>query len=145
METEVLVEDEEAVVFWPLRQMVDSGSAKTSIPTLEVEWLTSVVFNSRITCSKKKYYHKIMKVSFKKMQLVEKKYAVFTLIGRNLELLRRGEKPLVCTSSPDVYQQLGKKLVLIFLQIQISSLSSSVYLVQVGLLILLVYNSKKDI
>ena len=29
-----------------------------------------------------------MKVSFKKMQLVEKKYAVFTLIGRNLELLR---------------------------------------------------------
>ena len=33
-----------------------------------------------------------MKVSFKKMQLVEKKYAVFTLIGRNLELLRRGEK-----------------------------------------------------
>ena len=86
-----------------------------------------------------------MKVSFKKMQLVEKKYAVFTLIGRNLELLRRGEKPLVCTSSPDVYQQLGKKLVLIFMQIQISSLSSSVYLVQVGLLILLVYNSKKDI
>ena len=86
-----------------------------------------------------------MKVSFKKMQLVEKKYAVFTLIGRNLELLRRGEKPLVCTSSPDVYQQLGKKLVLIFMQIQISSLSSTVYLVQVGLLILLVYNSKKDI
>ena len=79
------------------------------------------------------------------MQLVEKKYAVFTLIGRNLELLRRGGKTLVCTSSPDVYQQLGKKLVLIFMQIQISSLSSSVYLVQVGLLILLVYNSKKDI
>ena len=86
-----------------------------------------------------------MKVSFKKMQLVEKKYAVFTLIGRNLELLRRGEKTLGCKSSPDVYQQLGKKLVLIFMQIQISSLSSSVYLVQVGLLILLVYNSKKDI
>ena len=79
------------------------------------------------------------------MQLVEKKYAVFTLIGRNLELLRRGGKALVCTSSPDVYQQLGKKLVLIFMQIQISSLSSTVYLVQVGLLILLVYNSKKDI
>ena len=92
METEVLlVEDEEAVVFWPLRQIVDSGSAKTSIPTLEVEWLTSVVFNSRITCSKKNYLFNMLKVSFKKMQLVEKKYAVVTLIGRNLELFRRGE------------------------------------------------------
>ena len=84
METEVLVEDEEAIVFWPLRQIVDSGSAKTSIPTLEVEWLTSVVFNSRITCSKKKnYLFNKQKVSFKKMQLVEKKFAVVTLIGRN--------------------------------------------------------------
>ena len=44
---------EAATVFWPRRQIVDSGSAKTSIPTVEDEWLTSVVFNSSMTWNSK--------------------------------------------------------------------------------------------
>ena len=57
---------EAATVFWPRRQIVDSGSAKTSIPTVEDEWLTSVVFNSRMTWNSKKK-KKIEKFSVKSL------------------------------------------------------------------------------
>ena len=48
-DVELLSFSEGVSIFRPRKHMVDSGSAKTSIPTKEAEWLTSVVLSSNMT------------------------------------------------------------------------------------------------